>query len=184
MGSVLQAQDFCELGRSFWEWEHTWEWGQCRTSRELGPAASASPTTAHARYVCFTTPFASFQTIFRPTSTADRPPKRDLDTAFSAPSPPLNARSPANGAPTPTLTGGFTLKRLLENREEDPPSHSLADAFSAPGRDSASGGRVFQDICTGGVLPEEDVNFIFELCVAPDTDLVLTTRPLQLFPTP
>ena len=69
-------------------------------------------------------------------------------------------------APTPTLKGGFTLKRLLEDRDEEPPSHSLADAFSEPGQDSSTNPRLFKDIVTGGVVALEDVAPLFNLCVS------------------
>ncbi|GAA6032665.1 hypothetical protein JCM8097_004869 [Rhodosporidiobolus ruineniae] len=108
-----------------------------------------------------------------------------LSTSATGPSPasagfpspnsgPGAASSPGSGVhPTPA-TGGFSLVKLLqENRREpgehggatSPPRQSLADAFAPEGdRRSASvrPEKTFEDIVAAGILPEEQVQPLFD----------------------
>ncbi|KAM0749099.1 hypothetical protein T439DRAFT_327596 [Meredithblackwellia eburnea MCA 4105] len=79
----------------------------------------------------------------------------------------ISSDSPgSHQSPNPThAPGGFTFKKLIENRSVEPPSQAMADVFSEAGRDSAvvnSNARFFEDIVAGGVVPEEDVVQLFE----------------------
>ncbi|KAL8291993.1 hypothetical protein RQP46_001459 [Phenoliferia psychrophenolica] len=122
------------------------------------PAAAAAPHILGPPLLPHS-PFSSSNPTPLSATTLNHPASSSFASDASPSSQPGPAHLPA--APAPTLKGGFTLKRLLENREEEPPSHSLADAFSAPGEKGDSA-RVFEDIVASGVVPLEDVEFLFE----------------------
>lgn len=81
------------------------------------------------------------------------------------PFPPSIASPPVVTPPAPSpATGGFSLRKLLGTREE--PRHSLADAFAVEDADVRAperAERVFEDIVTAEVCPEEVVDELFEL---------------------
>lgn len=120
-----------------------------------------------------------------------RPP--GLAGQQSGPSPAASYQSAQSGAavgaspsaPQATpATGGFSLVKLLkENQpneggsEAEPPRHSLADAF-APGMANEGPRRpekVFEDIVVAGIIPEEQVEGLFQLCVGFLLELLFAT---------
>ncbi|ORY63830.1 hypothetical protein BCR35DRAFT_308800 [Leucosporidium creatinivorum] len=80
------------------------------------------------------------------------------------PFPPSIASPPVVTPPAPSpATGGFSLRKLLGTREE--PRHSLADAFAvedAGVRTPDRAEKVFEDIVTAEVCPEEVVDELYE----------------------